>query len=249
MSALLAIVRVTIRQLLGGKRVWVLGILGLLPALVMLLAGRTMSDDRAFDFFHEAPFAVLIVVVIPITSLVLGAASLGDERRQDTLSFLALRPIPRWRITAAKIVAAAIAAFLITGSAAALDGAMLGITAGEWSPMVPIITAAAINTVGYVAVFAVLGYLTERAVLIGLGYVLIWENGITFASAGLAPASIWRIGVSAYAALVPRSLGVFGDDLLGSVQPGTGGAAAKAIGLTVLGVVALAQLLRRRDLV
>jgi len=42
-------------------------------------------------------------------------------------------------------------------------------------------------------------------VLLGLVYVFIWENGITFAAASLANVSLFRIGLSAYAGLVPES--------------------------------------------
>ena len=96
MKAFLALVGNTLRQQLGGRRVILLLLLGLLPAGVL---GVLLADERtaigARQAFHEAPMVILFFIVLPVASLVFGAGALGDERRDGTLSFILLRPLPR----------------------------------------------------------------------------------------------------------------------------------------------------------
>jgi ABC-2 type transport system permease protein len=247
MTAFLAVVKVTLRQLLGGKRLLAFGLLALLPSVVMFLSTRTASDRAVIERFHDAPLVIIFLIVLPVVSLILGASSLGDERRDGTLSFLILRPVPRWLIAAAKLAAAWMATTAIVGPAAVLAAGVVGIRAGDWSLLAPALFSASLSALAYVSVFLLLGYFTSRAVLLGLVYVFIWENGITFAAASLANVSLFRVGLSAYAGLVPESQPQLAE-ALGSVTPGAGGAAAKAIVIAVIAVFAAASLLRRRDL-
>lgn len=247
MRAFLLMVRLTVRHLLAGKRIWALGLLAALPAVVMFFGGQDFTSERAFEFFHEGPMATMFLVVLPIVPLILGASTLGDEKRQHTLSFLTLRPLPRWRIAAAKLMGAWVASFVITGSGSVLLGFALGSVGGGWQPLFPVIMAAVISTLAYVSLFVVLGYLFERAVLFGLAYIFIWEAGFTQAAPGLAPASLSRIGLSAYAALVDGSPELL-EEPLGSVLPGAGGAILKVAVLAGLVTIAAGQLLAKRDI-
>jgi len=123
----------------------------------------------------------------------------------------------------------------------------LGARSGDYSPLVPLIMAVAISTAAYTSVFMLLGHLTSRAVLIGLVYVFIWESSITFAAPALANVSLFRIGITAYAAMVPVPPDL--SDVLGNLQPGTWGAIAKVVVIAVIAIAALASLLGRRDAV
>ena len=247
MTAFAAIGRTTLHQLLGGRRLFVLLPLAAIPGLVMLLGSGDMGATESFRFLHEAPIAIVYIIVVPVASLVLGAAALGDERRDGTLSFIALRPVPRPAITGSKLLAAWLAASVVGGVAALLPAAVLGASTGEWSPLLPMILGAMVSTAAYTAAFLVLGHVTQRAVLIGLVYLFIWESGITFAARSLANISLFRIGMSGYAGMVdgaPRLLA----EPLGSLTPGMGGAVAKAVLIAAVAVVITAWMLRSRDL-
>ncbi|WKZ82462.1 MAG: ABC transporter permease [Acidimicrobiia bacterium] len=247
MRGWLAMVRTTMRQLAGGKRLLLFGLLAALPGVVMWLSSGGLTADGVERRFDEAPIAILFLVVVPIVSLILGAGALGDERRDDTLSFLALRPRPRWSIAAAKIFAAWLVAAALVAASGAAAAAAVGARSGDWSRLGPVALGAAVSAMAYCAVFVPLGYLTARAVLLGLLYVFIWESGFTFAAASLANVSLFRIGLSAYAGLVPESRSIL-DDVLGSVTPGAGGAVAKAIAVAFVATIATGSLLKRRDL-
>lgn len=247
MRAFAAIVAATLRQLLGGRRIIALAAMALLPTgvLLALLAGEPGGGaDRSF---HEAPLVILLVIVLPVISLVFGAGALGDERRDATLSFLLLRPVPRTLVVGAKLLAAWAAAFGVVGTGGAAMSVTLGARTGAWETLGPLLAAVAISTLAYTAVFLALGYLTRHAVLVGLVYAFVWESGMTTAVSSLATVSLMRLGLSAYTALVPAGRRYLGE-LLGVVKPGAGGAAAKALVVALLAVAATAGLLRRRDI-
>lgn len=241
-----AIFAVGFRQALAGKRIIALGLVGTIPALVMWLASRNLTPDAVVDRFYDAPVGILFLMVLPICALIIGAGTLGDERRDGTLSFLLLRPIPRWMIVAAKFFAAWLAATMITSLSALAAVIALGVRIGDYGPLLPLIVGVALSTAAYTATFMVLGHLTSRAVLIGLVYVFIWESSITFAAPALANVSLFRIGLTALTAMVPGSFDRL-SDVMGSLTPGTWGAVAKAVGISALGVFSLSWMLRRRD--
>jgi ABC-2 type transport system permease protein len=247
MRAFLALLATTLRQLLGGRRIILLGLTGLLPAVVLAVL---LADQRtaiaAREAFHEAPLTILFFVVLPVASLVFGAGALGDERRDATLSFILLRPLPRSVLAGAKLLGAWLAALAVVGTGAVVMSVVLGLRFSDWGTLGPLLLAVALSSLCYVSVFLVLGYLTQRAVLIGLVYAFVWESGMTTAVTSLATVSLMRIGLSAYAGLAPegRALTL---ELVGSVRPGAGGAVAKAVVIALLAVAAVAALLRYRD--
>jgi ABC-2 type transport system permease protein len=242
----LAIVRVTARHLLGGRRMLGLGVLGLVPAIIMWFTSQSATIASALQRYHEAPLTVVMAIVLPVVTIVLAAGALGDERRGHTLSFLLVRPVSRRLIVTAKLIGAWLCSLLVVGASAAITTAILGLRTGEWSALVPTLVAVAVATAAYTAVFLVAGHITSRAVLVGLVFVFVWESGIAFALAQFANASLYRIGLTAYVGLIPEARG----DLtvpLGSLAPGAGGAIAKALVLAALSVMASTWLLRRGD--
>jgi ABC-2 type transport system permease protein len=247
MNGFLTIVRVSLRQLLGRKWVILVGLVGLLPAVVMFVQTRVHSAGRLPSDFSEGPLLTLFLLVLPLTSILIGSTAMGEERRDGTLSFLVLRPLRRETIAGAKLTAAWMAAWLISGLSGMAAAVILGFAGGEWRMVIPVLVATGISTLAYVGVFMVIGYLTRWAVLIGAGFLFFWETGISNAAASLANISLFRIGLTAYVDLAPPS-GMIPDDVLGTLQPGAGGAILKGIAIGAIAVTAIATLLRRRDI-
>ncbi len=135
----------------------------------------------------------------------------------------------------------------LSGISAVLAALALMATGDASGVIGPLLLAVALNTAGYSAIFVPLGYVTDRAVLVGLGFLFIWESGLASAVAALTPFSVSRIGLSAYTALVEGAEALL-EEPLGSVAPGAGGALAKALVLAALGVIVTSYLLKRRDL-
>jgi len=218
------------------------------PTLILVLGTQNRTDVFTYDFFSEGPLGTYVVFVVPVVAMVFGTWALGDEKREETLSFLVLRPIRRSTIVGAKATAAFLAAFGVSGFGGLTAGIALGIVSGFWDPLPALLALAAISTLAYSVLFVALGYLWRWAILIAIVYLVLWELILTGAIDALATFSISRIGVSAYAAMVERGNSALAE-LLGAVTPGLGGAFLKSVVIAGLALLLTAMLMRRRDLV
>lgn len=173
MTASVAIVRVTLRGLLGRRRMILMLLLAALPILVGLLirvAGGTRDSPEILD-------TLVIRTVLPLVALIVGTAAMGSEIEDGTAVFLLVKPIPRWRVALAKLAVASgltavlvvppilITAVLVSGT----GGESLGVAAG-------FALAAIVGGTAYACAFTTLGTLTSRALIIGLVYTLLWEG-------------------------------------------------------------------------
>jgi ABC-2 type transport system permease protein len=251
MTAFVAITQVTVRQTLRLRRFLGLGLLSLSAAITFVLASLSpgQTSSNVFELFLGISVGTFMNILVPVVTLIIATSVMGDERRDNTMSFLVLRPISRMTIGAAKVTAAFIEAFALTGLGAIGLGIVSGMEMNDWAYVVPLLVGTAIATAAYAAIFVPLGYIAKRATLIGLTYLFIWENGIAGAVEALAGISPWRIGISGMAGLAPdRFLEELPAFALGSLAPGAGGAAAKALVLMALSIAAITAILLRRDL-
>lgn len=248
MTAALTITGVTVRQVLGIKRLVGFGLLSLFPAFIFMVSSGNQSGNALLESFIGIGVGLLYFVAVPVVTLILSASALGDERRDQTLSFIALRPIRRSAIAASKLTAAVTAAFVFTGAGALAMSVAYGIRSSDWNYVIPMLASAAVATMVYAAVFVPLGYLSERSTLIGLAYVFIWEGAIVSAIGTLANTSPWRIGFTAFLALAPEEAQFVEADL-GIVDPRLGPTLITVAVFIALSLVVTTWILRKRDLV
>ncbi|MDP9494778.1 MAG: hypothetical protein M3P87_06005, partial [Actinomycetota bacterium] len=181
-----------------------------------------------------------------VAALILTAATLREEKDAGTLPYIYMRPISRPWFAAQSIIAGSAAALAIgLGGwvASVLASLAVGNGVGPTIPALSLFVAAAI---GYATVFVPLGYLAPRSLLIGLGYIIVWETILANVVTGLAQFSIWHIALSIYAGL-EEDFGQVATDTLGPVTPGVGGGVAKLAAVAMLGLGVLTWSLRRRD--
>jgi ABC-2 type transport system permease protein len=171
MSAVAAIVAVTVRGLLGRRRILLLILLAALPVLIGLLirvTGGRPDADRVLD-------ALVVRFVMPLVALIVGTTVIGSEIDDGTAVYLMVKPVPRWRIVFAKaLVAAGLTALLILPAvivtSVLLSRDDLATTIGAYT------VACFVGGSAYAIAFLALSTFTTRAFLIGLAYVLIWEG-------------------------------------------------------------------------
>jgi ABC-2 type transport system permease protein len=249
MSAAWAITTATVAQVLTLRRAIIFGVAALSPTLVYLLLVSTLSEEAALDRLGVMILLVYFPLLVPIISLIVASGVLGAERRDGTLSFLVLRPIPRWVIAAAKAAAAVIVAGGLNAFGALALTVSYAVETGNWNLVVPLVVGGVLASIIYAAIFVPLGFFTDRAVLVGLLFVFVFENGIVTALKGLSALSPWRTGFSAFIALAPSDL-LTGEDLAETpVELISLSTAALWTALAALVSVALVALvLRNRDL-
>ena len=248
MTATLSIAQVTVRNVLGLKRMLGFGLLAAFPAFIFFLTSRQSSDVGRLENFTGSSLFIFLAVVVPIITVVVSGSVLGSERRGDTLSFLMLRPMSRYTIAGAKLVSAIAASFAISAVGAVLLGLLASLALDDFGYLIGLLVGTLLANAGYSAIFMPIGYLTERATLTGFIYIFGWESAIAAIITGLSGTSLWRIAATGFAALAPDLDFEILDAALGSLTPGAGGAALKIAVLCAISLVITGYLLQSRDL-
>lgn len=248
MSPARAIIVATLRQLLGRRRLILFGLLAVAPAFIAYLnvqQGDGFSDLDALI----GSMAFHLSLPVPLTTMILATAALGTERRDGTLSFLTVRPIRRESIAAAKIGAALIGAGALNVTGALALAVVYGSGTGDWD-VAAIAIGSLVATTVYTAFFVPLGFFSKWATLIGIAFVLIWENGIVGPLGTLGVTSPWRIGYAAFASTSSLPVEARSDSfLLSNLSVSIGESLFQMVLFIAISLVLLSWTLRRRDLI
>jgi ABC-2 type transport system permease protein len=229
----------TLRQMLGGKKILLLAVFLSMPILLLgvVLLAKGFSDDEKTE---EVAFGVFLYVLYPqglciLASLIYGASLLAGEIEDKTLVYLFTRAQPRWKILLGKYVATAVVLGCMTAGSMSVCFLLAGSPAGAqlWYALMLTVFA---GCFAYTALFALLGLaLPRRAITIGLIYAVVVEFVLS-----LVPALIHEVSASYYL----RSLAyhVADVDVPPEVLAIMGGASATTatVGVLVIPVIALA---------
>ncbi|MFL5778371.1 MAG: ABC transporter permease subunit [Chloroflexota bacterium] len=195
MIARAPLVTVTLRGLLGRRRLVLMLLLVLLPVLVAILvrvSGGRLDAAGILD-------ALMIRTVMPLVALVIGTTALGSELEDGTAIFLLTKPIARWRIVLAKLAVAGGLTVALVFPASLATGLIVS-PAGAAGTALGYASAAALGAVAYASVFLALSAVTSRAIVVGLAYVLLWEGALAGLLEGTRFLSIRQgtLGVAAW---------------------------------------------------
>lgn len=214
MSAIGAIVVVTLRGLLGRRRAILMLLLAALPILVgvlIRLGGGRADAPEILD-------TLVVRTVLPLIALIIGTSTIGSEIEDGTLVFLLVKPIPRWRLAFAKMgVAAALTAVLVVPPILLTGVLVGGVGAVSLSTTFGYAVAAIAGGIAYACAFAALGTITSRALVVGLAYTLLWEGVLAGLLEGTRFLSIRQATLGIAATLTGEDPGVEALDPLVAV--------------------------------
>ena len=233
-----AVFVLTVRQLAGSRRIWLVLALVSLPLLAGLLfqvADATATPDQ---FADDVTKVMLTSAILPLVMLLLATAAFGNEVGDRTLVYLVTKPIARWRIVLPKLLASV----AVGGIPVALGGALAvavierGDAGGALATGAGLLAGAA----AYAAIFTWAGLATRHALLIGLVYVFIWEAALAAYLDGIRFLSVRRYTLALVHAFDHGRL-ASGDISLG-VVPAAVGTTVVLIGFTALAVRKLVRM-------
>ncbi len=144
----------------------VIGAAGIVIGVVLRRADATATDMTEF----AALFGLTIFV--PLVALVISTASLGSLVEDKTLVYFWLRPLGRWQISAASLLAG----FAVLIPLILIPMGILGFVTGDADALQGILAGSLVGLIAYTSVFTMLGLFTQRALAWGLLYVLLWEG-------------------------------------------------------------------------
>jgi ABC-2 type transport system permease protein len=205
--------QVTLPRLLG---------IGALGALSVLLGVFARADDDSAQAAADAVSAYGLGILVPLASLWFGASAIGDLVEDRLLVYLWLKPVPRWQLPAAAVLATTTLVLPLTAVPLMVSALVAGAGDMAWTALL----AASLAAVAYAGLFVAAGLWFRRAVWWGLAFILIWENFVGRSVEGTSRFTVigWSSSVLGLA-----------DGI--EVRPEAGSAAA---GLVVLPVIAVA---------
>ncbi|MBA3362007.1 MAG: hypothetical protein ACR2NT_01815 [Acidimicrobiia bacterium] len=125
-----------VRQLARGKRFWGMAALSSVAGLIAWISSIDETDQEIVEIFHFVT-ATVAGATISIAFLVMGAATLRDERDAGTLPFIFVKPIARWRWAASAWAAAALVSFAVGVVGWFVGFLAMGMTTGSWTLAIP----------------------------------------------------------------------------------------------------------------
>lgn len=227
------IAAITLRQLLSRRRTILLLLLGAVMLLVAL--GLRVGVEPPYVERYTAVLLETfgIGTLMPLVALLFGTGAIGSELDDGTAVYLLAKPISRSTILLTKLAVASGCAILLTCGPMLLAGLIVGGGLGD-GLVLGFVAAAAIGSILYSALFVALSLATGRALVFGLGYVLIWEGVLSGLFAGTRTFSVRQITLAfadAFAGVSPDTFDAQLDLTTAAVMAGVVLVAATALAI------------------
>jgi len=178
-GSLVALYRLLLRMQITVPRL--LGITAL-GALSVVIGAFARWDSDPSQAAADAVSSYGLGLVVPLAALWLGTSAIGDLVEDRLLVYLWLKPVPRWQLPAAAVLATA----SVVVPLAALPVAATALAAGAGDVSLPALLAASLAGFAYAGVFVAAGLWFRRAAWWGLAFVLLWENAVANLAEGSA---------------------------------------------------------------
>lgn len=210
---------ITLRATLGRKR----ALLFALPAVILILV--TLALKAAHPATGSWPGLILgdfgFTVVLPLTALIIGGSVLGAEIDDGSIIHLLATPVRRSSVIMTKFAVATAMTMIIAAGSELVAG--LAATGGATRLAIGLFAGALAGSVIYNAVFVMLSAATNRAIAVGLLYVLVWEGLLSNFIGGARILSIGHYSLAVASAIARDS----------SLQAGLSLATAVTLGIIV----------------
>jgi ABC-2 type transport system permease protein len=194
LASLLTLYRLLLRTQISVPRLLGIAGLGALSLVIGLFARWDANPDQAAA---DAISGYGLGILVPVATLWLATSAIGDLVEDRLLVYLSLKPVPRWQLPAAAVLAP----LSVVVPLAVLPLAASALVAGAPDVGWPALLAALLAALAYAGLFAAAGLWFRRAIWWGLAFVLIWENAVAYTVQGAARFTVigWASSVLALA--------------------------------------------------
>jgi ABC-2 type transport system permease protein len=191
-ARILAVIRLTLRQILATRRTLVFGLLASLPpALAALFAvlrrvPTLHINATGFDFFSQMMVTFYLHFLLVLIALFYATALIHSEVEEKTITYLLVRPVPKAHLVFAKYLTYLMAAAAILVPSILLTFGILEVSdgasgfMGHFRYLLWDLGVMALGAMAYGAVFVFLGAWLKRPVMVGLFFAVVWEWAITY---------------------------------------------------------------------
>ncbi len=191
----------TLRQSVSARRALVLLLIAAIPLVIAVVSTvlNTDWDNDGLQFFIQG---IVVNTTLPLVALIVAAPIFADEIEDRTITNLMLSPISRWQIAMPKLVAA-ILVVAVPMMVSVFASITLIHDQDAYTAAIVAAFGILMGAVAFSSLFAFVGTMTARAVVIGVLYVFGFEALISSAIPGLKYVSISGIILSIMDELSP----------------------------------------------
>lgn len=170
------------RQCRARRMLVVLGLFALPVAFAVL---ARVYDEEQFDTAEVETLLVFYFIphaLVPLVALLHASGMVQDELEEQTLTYLLVRPLPRWTIYVGKLLATILITSLVAGVFTMATLAVINWGAPEfWSGIVldrapKTAVAMALALMAYCSLFGCLSLFLRRSLAVGVAYIIILEG-------------------------------------------------------------------------
>ena len=208
MAAFLGMTKRMVRSIATPGRLIAMSTVGIIGIIIGVVVDRSdPGPEFAVDFLSRFG----LIIYVPLVVLVISTATLGTLVEEKTLVYFWMRPIGRWQITAAALLAG----LVVLVPLILVPLGVLAAVVGDGNDVSGIIVSSLVGIMGYTSLFTLLGLVTQRALAWGLGYILVWEGFV----AGLSRSAGWlalRTYTTSALSRIADSAGPIADPAAGS---------------------------------
>jgi ABC-2 type transport system permease protein len=172
----------TFRQYARGRRLLLVALLFALPVGLALLVRSLPHPPEPIELEFALVFNLIPHALAPLTALLFASGMIQDEVEEQTLTYLLLRPLPRWALYLTKLLATFLTTTLLTvAGVAALYLTIYWGTAELWDDILPVrlpqvVAIVALGQGVYCSLFGALMLMTRRSLLGGVVYIVAVEG-------------------------------------------------------------------------
>jgi ABC-2 type transport system permease protein len=179
--ALLTVVRITVARQNRGLRLLVLAALFALPIVFAVLIRRYQTPYRPASVEGSLLFGLIFPALVPLTALLLASGMVQDDVEEQTLTYLLIRPIPRWAIYLAKLAGTVLVSW--ARSAIFTIGMLVAVYWGQERLMGEVLRSRSLIVAAllglalsaYSAIFGAMSLWVRRTLVVGAIYIVGFE--------------------------------------------------------------------------
>jgi ABC-2 type transport system permease protein len=182
LRALAALFGLTLRQHVRGRRLLILMFLFTLPSLVAILARATNENTPIDKLQFGLIFTLIPHALAPLAALLYASGMIQDEIEEQTLTYLLVRPLPRWTIYTTKLAATILVTALLAAVFTFLTYAAVNWGRDDfWGKIMPnqaaqTATLLALAVAAYCSIFGLISLFARRSLVVGVAYIILFEG-------------------------------------------------------------------------
>jgi ABC-2 type transport system permease protein len=181
LASLWTLYTLTLRQYLRGKRWLVVGLLFLLPAGMAVLVRATSHNvpPIALEFLLAHMF--IPQALLPFVALLYASGVILDEQEEQTITYLLVRPIPKWALYIVKLLATLTMTVCLVAVFTTITYIAIFFGAGATGENIPLrclktIAIHSLAVIAYCSLFGLLSLVTTRILVVGIVYAAVIEG-------------------------------------------------------------------------